>query len=91
MLPDGTAGDVRVAGSVHQISIRPQSPARGSGLQTGIKGWTVGPSCGGAIKVAVHRLRRKYQRLLREQIGHTVATDDTIDEEIQYLFRALKT
>lgn len=44
----------------------------------------------GAIKVAAHRLRRKYQRL-REQIGHTVATDDTIDEEIQYLFRALKT
>ena len=45
----------------------------------------------GAIKVAVHRLRRKYQRLLREEVGHTVATDDTIDEEIQYLFRALKT
>ena len=33
----------------------------------------------------------KGQRLLREEIGHTVATDDTIDEEIQYLFRALKT
>ena len=45
----------------------------------------------GAIKVAVHRLRRQYQRLLREEIGNTVATDDTIDEEIQYLFRALKT
>ena len=44
----------------------------------------------GAIKVAVHRLRRQYQRLLREEIGNTLATDDTIDEEIQYLLRALK-
>jgi len=44
----------------------------------------------GAVKVAVHRLRRQYQRRLREEIGRTVLTDDAVDEEIQYLFSALK-
>jgi DNA-directed RNA polymerase specialized sigma24 family protein len=43
----------------------------------------------GAVKVAAHRLRRRYQRLLREAIAETVLTDDAIDEEIRYLFRAL--
>jgi len=42
------------------------------------------------VKVAVHRLRRKYHRLLREEIGKTVATDEAVDEEIRYLFNALK-
>ena len=44
----------------------------------------------GAVKVAVHRLRRQYHRRLREEIGKTVLTDDAVDEEIQYLFSALK-
>ena len=45
----------------------------------------------GAVKVAVHRLRRQYRRLLREEIARTVATDQAVDEEIRYLSRVLKT
>jgi DNA-directed RNA polymerase specialized sigma24 family protein len=43
----------------------------------------------GAVKVAVHRLRRRYRELLREEIAQTVATEDQIDEEIRHLFAAL--
>jgi RNA polymerase sigma-70 factor (ECF subfamily) len=41
------------------------------------------------VKVAVHRLRRRFQRRLREEIAQTVLTPDQVDEELQYLFRAL--
>jgi RNA polymerase sigma factor (sigma-70 family) len=43
----------------------------------------------GAVKVAVHRLRRRFQRCLREEIAQTVLTPEAVDEELQYLFRAL--
>jgi DNA-directed RNA polymerase specialized sigma24 family protein len=43
----------------------------------------------GAVKVAVHRLRRRFRDRLREDISHTVADPAEIDEEIRYLIRAL--
>jgi RNA polymerase sigma-70 factor (ECF subfamily) len=43
----------------------------------------------GAVKVAVHRLRRRYRELLREEIGQTVHDSGHIDEEIRDLFHAL--
>jgi RNA polymerase sigma factor (sigma-70 family) len=43
----------------------------------------------GAIKVTVHRLRRRLRDLLRAEIGATVSTDSEIDEEIQYLIAVL--
>ena len=43
----------------------------------------------GAIRVAAHRLRRRYRELLRDEIAQTVATEDQIDQEIRDLFAAL--
>jgi DNA-directed RNA polymerase specialized sigma24 family protein len=43
----------------------------------------------GAVKVAVHRLRRRYRELLREEIGRVVGDPSEIDAEIQSLFAAL--
>ena len=43
----------------------------------------------GAVKVAVHRLRRRYRELLRDEIAQTVASEDEINEEIRHLFAAL--
>jgi RNA polymerase sigma-70 factor (ECF subfamily) len=43
-----------------------------------------------AVKVTVHRLRRRFQRRLREEIAETVATDRDVDDEIQYLLRAIR-
>ena len=43
----------------------------------------------GAVRVAVHRLRRRYQRALRDEIAQTVSTSDEVEEEIRYLLGAL--
>jgi DNA-directed RNA polymerase specialized sigma24 family protein len=43
----------------------------------------------GAVKVAVHRLRKRYKALLREQIAATVNEPADVDDEIRALFDAL--
>ncbi len=40
----------------------------------------------GAVKTAVHRMRRRYRDLLRDEIAETVADPAEIDDELQYLF-----
>lgn len=44
----------------------------------------------GAVKVAVHRMRRRYRALLREEVAQTVATPDDIESEIRHLFAAFQ-
>ena len=43
----------------------------------------------GAVKVTVHRLRRRFGELVREQIARTVDNPNEIDDEIRELFAAL--
>jgi len=43
-----------------------------------------------ALKMAVLRLRRRFGELLRQEISHTVATEDEISEEIRALFAAVR-
>ena len=40
-----------------------------------------------AVKAAVHRLRQRYGRLLREEIAETVASPAEVDEELRHLLR----
>ncbi len=40
------------------------------------------------VKTAIHRLRRRYGTLLREEVARTVRSEDEVDEELRYL-RAL--
>jgi len=42
-----------------------------------------------AVRVAVHRFRRRYRELLREEIVQTLANPAQADEEMQALFSAL--
>lgn len=42
-----------------------------------------------AIKVAVHRLRKRYRQVLSELVAGTVSSPDEVDEEMRYLLRAL--
>ncbi len=44
----------------------------------------------GAVKVAVHRLRRRYGELLRAEVARTLEQPSDINEEIQALFAALR-
>ena len=42
-----------------------------------------------AVRVAAHRLRRRYRELLRAEIADTVSSPEEIDDEIRYLFSCL--
>ena len=42
----------------------------------------------GAVRVAVHRLRKRYRELLRAEIAHTLADPAQVDEEMRALFGA---
>jgi RNA polymerase sigma factor (sigma-70 family) len=43
----------------------------------------------GTVRVTVHRLRRRYRELLREEIAQTLSDPAQADEEMQVLFCAL--
>ena len=43
----------------------------------------------GAVKVAVHRLRKRYRLLLRAEIAQTMAETEDVDDELRHLFAVL--
>ena len=43
-----------------------------------------------AVSQALHRFRRRYQSLLREEIAHTVATTTDIDDELHHLIAVIR-
>ena len=42
-----------------------------------------------AIKVTVHRIRRRFRDLVREQIAQTVVSQEDVDDEIRFLWAAV--
>lgn len=42
-----------------------------------------------ALRVAVHRLRKKYREILRDEIMRTVDNPDEVEDELRYLRRAI--
>lgn len=45
----------------------------------------------GAVRVAVHRLRKRYRQLLRDEIANTLSDPAMVDEEMRTLFGAFTT
>jgi RNA polymerase sigma factor (sigma-70 family) len=43
----------------------------------------------GAVKVAVHRLRRRYRKLLKEEIARTIVGPESLEDELGELLAAL--
>jgi len=43
----------------------------------------------GAVKVAMHRLKKRYRKILHDEIAQTVASEDQVEQEIRDLFAAL--
>jgi RNA polymerase sigma-70 factor (ECF subfamily) len=43
----------------------------------------------GAVKMAAHRLRKRYRVLFRKEIAHTVDRPEEVEEEIAHLFQVL--
>jgi RNA polymerase sigma-70 factor (ECF subfamily) len=45
----------------------------------------------GAVGVSIHRLRKRYAEVLREEISQTVSTPEDVDDEIRHLIAAVGT
>jgi len=43
----------------------------------------------GAVKVAIHRLRKRFREIVRSEVAHTVPDWAEVDEELRYLVRVL--
>lgn len=43
----------------------------------------------GALRVAIHRLRKRFREVFREEVAHTVAAPGEIDGEMRHLMSAL--
>lgn len=43
----------------------------------------------GAVKVAIHRLRKRFRDVLRAEVSQTIAAGDNVDAELRYLVEAL--
>ena len=43
----------------------------------------------GAVKTLIHRLRKQYTALLREEVARTVCDPVEVDDEIHALYEAL--
>jgi RNA polymerase sigma-70 factor (ECF subfamily) len=87
-----------VLSRLHAEMIADGKPALFEALKdslTGNRGLTyaaIGAELGmteGAVKVAAHRMRRRYRDLLRSEIAQTVASKDEIADEIRYLLSCL--
>lgn len=83
--------------------LRAESESKGRGdLYQATRGCLVGESVDltetaarlnmtpGALKVAIHRLRRRYRELLRNEIAETVNHPSEIDDEMRYLLAVLR-
>jgi RNA polymerase sigma-70 factor (ECF subfamily) len=65
-----------------------------TGEETDVPYREAGASLGmseGAVRVAIHRLRRRFRDLLRDEIQHTVADPAEVDDEIRFMLATLAT
>jgi RNA polymerase sigma-70 factor (ECF subfamily) len=43
----------------------------------------------GALRMAVHRIRQRYRRILREEVAQTVSSPEDVEAELRFLLSAL--
>jgi len=86
---DRLAGEYRAAGKAAQFArLKPALGADRSEVDYAQLSRELAVS-EGAARVAVHRLRRRYRELLREEIAQTVGAADEVEAELRHLFAAL--
>jgi RNA polymerase sigma factor (sigma-70 family) len=44
----------------------------------------------GALRVAVHRLRRRFRDLIRDEIAQTVSSPEEIEDELRHLWKSVR-
>ena len=63
-----------------------------TGVETDVSYKHIGEAVGlseGAVRVTVHRLRRRFRELLREEIRQTVSDPAELDSEVDFLLGVL--
>jgi RNA polymerase sigma factor (sigma-70 family) len=70
-------------------SLKPYLTGDGPQLSYGATATQLGMS-EGAVKVAVHRLRRRFRELVRDEVAQTVSSAADVDDELRYLRSAVK-
>jgi RNA polymerase sigma factor (sigma-70 family) len=80
-----TAGNAALFDSLKQLlPDEPGAPSRPEiALQLGMTD--------NALRQSFHRFRQRYQLLLREEIGHTVAIASDVEDELRHLIAVLRT
>jgi len=80
-----TAGNSELFDSLKQLlADEVEAPSRAEiGLRLGMTE--------NAVRQALHRLRQRYQLLLREEISHTVAVASDVEDELRHLIAVLRT
>ena len=92
-LLDATLSQLRqefeAMGRLHEFEVlKPQlTAARGDIAYAGIA--QALQTTEGAARVAVHRLRKRFREVFREQIAHTVNTPEELEDELRHLISAL--
>jgi RNA polymerase sigma factor (sigma-70 family) len=80
-----TAGNLNLFDSLKQLLVdEPEAPSRAE-IASDL-GMTEN-----AVRQALHRLRQRYQLLLREEISHTVAVASDVEDELRHLIAVLRT
>jgi RNA polymerase sigma-70 factor (ECF subfamily) len=80
-----TAGNTALFDSLKQLLVdEEEAPSRAEiALHSGMTE--------NAVRQALHRLRHRYQLLLREEISHTVAIASDVEDEVRHLITVLRT
>ncbi len=81
--------EFRVAGKLELFDSLKQFLARGTAKTTYLDVGKELSMSEGAVKVAVHRLRRRYRKLLTEEIAKTIDGPETLEDELRALMAAL--
>lgn len=82
--------EMRGSGKASQFdSLKPYLTGDDPQLSYGATATQLGTS-EGAVKVAVHRLRRRFRELVRDEVAQTVASSGEVDDELRYLRGAVK-
>jgi RNA polymerase sigma-70 factor (ECF subfamily) len=79
---------VQAGKAKHFESLKPMLTGESEGVRYGEIADELGLS-EGAVKVAIHRLRRRFRELLRQEVAETVADPRQVDEEIHFLAEVL--
>jgi RNA polymerase sigma-70 factor (ECF subfamily) len=89
--------------SLRQLATESRAAGRGEHFDV-LKPWLTGETEGdsqaeaalrlsmteGAVKVAIHRLRKRFRELVKAEVGQTVSDPEQVNEELRSLIAALR-